>query len=184
MTFDPVSMFIGTKRDFAALRGTGPGPNNTYYPLTTTMDAFVFSRDFFDATQKSEDGILEKGAQELATRFGAGPTQSYANAVAAWKATWPSVWDAMAKSQDPFWNNQMFWEQGIRYAIARSALGSVPGHWDMLVDSVAESAADLVDKVKAVLPRVDWWKWGAYGLGGYLVFQALSTRAKSLGAGK
>jgi len=184
MTFDPVRMFVETKQDFAALRGTGQGPGSGYYPLTTTMEAFVFSRDFFDATQKSEDGALEKGAQELARRFGAGPTSSYSDAVAAWKATWPSVWDAATKAQVPYWNNMAFWSAGSKYSIARSAVGSVPGHWDMLVESVAESASDLASKARALLPRVDWWKWGMYGLGGYLAFEALRGRARSVGAGR
>lgn len=184
MTFDPVKQFIDAKRAFAEVRGSALGGGGSgYYPLTTTLDAFTFSRDFFEATQKSEDGAIEKGFQELARSWGAGPTDSYRKAVAAWKATWPSVFEAAGKPAEAYWNNLAFLDAGSKYSIARSAVGSVPGHFSLFVEAVKESALDVLH---AVTPRINWWKWGAYGLAGYFAYQALKGaggRAKKLGAG-
>lgn len=171
MSFDPVKAFIDQKRTYAETRGTGQGGGGTgYYPLTTTMDAFVFSRSFFRETQKTEDGILERGSQALASVFGAGPTRSYENAVKAWKATWPSVIEAMVKPTAPWWDNQRFWAYGSQYSIARSAIGSVPGHWEMLKDSVEEVAKDRFNDIVGL---VDWSKWLGYGLLGYIGYRAI-----------
>jgi hypothetical protein len=180
MTFDPVKAFIDSKKKFAAARGEHVISYSSHYPLTTTLDVFTFSRDFYDANQKSEDGFLEKAAKGLAIIGGAGPTNDYFKATAAWKATWPSAFEAMTKPYEPYWNNQKFWEMGSRFSISRSAVGSVPGHWDMLVESVKESAGDLLKKV---MPRIDWTKWIIYGVGGYVIYTAVTERAKQVGRG-
>lgn len=174
-TFDPVKAFVEQKRAYALVRGTAQGGGGSgYYPLTSTLDCFVFSRDFFRATQKSTDGLLERGSQALASAFGAGPTNSYYNAVAAWKATWPSVLDAATKPHEPYWNNLMFWDTGSKYSIARSALSAVPGHWTMLKEAVGE-------RVDELLSRVDWKSWLAWGLAGWFTFQYLTNKARHRG---
>lgn len=114
-------------------------------------------------------------------------TASYKSALNAWIATWPFKKDPAgwaAKMQQEYPWNEEFWTAGLRFAIARSAAGVVPGDFDLAVESINEAVAELpanlrsaVNSVAAVLPGVpnlsswaEMIKWGSIGGGLFILY--------------
>jgi hypothetical protein len=166
-----VDEFLDYKRKFLNLRGQGGRIATTgkAFPATTWKDVYNFGLYFYNVTQKTGIGVFEQAARELASMFGAGPTNSFANASAAWRESFPfpklvaqhgfvlaaeklpgvmytEVGDA------PYPWNEEFWRLGGAYAIARDALGGIPSHTKFLVESVKEALDELPGNVTGALP--------------------------------
>ena len=116
-------------------------------------------------------------------------TTSYKRARSEWIDTWPWKKDpanwAMKFNQEYPWNEE-FWVAGLKFAIARSAAGEVPGKFDIAMESVREAIDELPATVAEVVKKANplnyvpqlglgtWGeliKWGSIGGGLFLLYQ-------------
>lgn len=171
---DPIAAWTGQKQLWQNTLGYGTytiSGATRYYPLTTTYDVYNFGHKFYNWTQRSEDGLFEKGLQAVAQAFGAPDlVAQYERKVAAWKATWPTGPEAIANPLAIWRMNPQFWETGVAYAIERSAIGTVPSQWQYLKEAVVET---VNDRVKNLLDLFPLKKWALYGLVGFVAYTLL-----------
>jgi hypothetical protein len=116
-------------------------------------------------------------------------TTSYKNAFDAWIKTWPMVKDPSGfalKVNQEYPHNEEFWTTGLRYAIARSAAGVVPGNFELAIEAVNEAVSELPGNVAAVvraanpmnhIPNLglgsigELIKWGSIGGGLFILYK-------------
>ena len=201
MSWDTIKVFIDAKKAYVgmrgAVRGTGLVPVSKAVPRTTWGDVLNFGTTFLSQTRGAQLGsnetleqcidrlsdqpwyltaVEESIARDQCTKH---ITGSYLGARAQWQSWQPmemaggltGALKVVARYDDVYPWNEQFWGYGSRYAIARSAAGSLPGQWYWGVDAVKDALDELPGRVgsaiDAAVPSItlpsfgiDWKKWG------------------------
>jgi hypothetical protein len=220
MSYDPTKVFVDAETKFGNARGwANPAgiimngqrliPPPLKVPQTTWGDVFAFGANFLNYTDPDTSYCKQFAGSKYATcmeRRVRYPNTEFDRAKANWE-TWQPIksmekqfgfYQALAKlveRQDqiyPF--NEQFWGLGRRYAIARSAYGSVQSPFSMAIESLAEAANEApalikkklggaLDSAKRVVSGLDLLfdilKWGSVAAGlGMLYWYVLRPKPK------
>ena len=136
LTFDGVSdhvtLWLELKRAYAELRGADAGPNRKLVPRTTNADVMQ---------------LAERWTEELRKTHGKG---HYDRARTRWQACLDEV-AGNARGKDPdaaYAENPRFWQEHTRrLAVHLESVKGLPSRWDLAVQSVKESFAELPQRI-------------------------------------
>jgi len=128
---DHVTLWVELKRAYGDLRGADVGPNRKLVPRTTNADVLQLAERWTKELRKAKD------------------KRSYSRAKADWQKCLDEV-ARLARGADPgavYAHNQQFWQRyTARLAIHLESVKGLPSRWDLAVESIKESVAELPDR--------------------------------------
>lgn len=202
MTWDPIKVFLEQKHEYSKRRGAAAGTSllrGKPIPFTTWLDVRMFGRKFLAETKghpiDATEGWKNTWATAMAQAYGGeGVSGSFLDSVGNWKASFPHA--RLIMRDGPFagtaeysrifssdrcrnevypWN-EAFWAYGQRFAIARSAIGSLPGNWKMLRDTFVDAFSALLPDIPGFPKMPDFTKMMVYGGIGYVAYLGLKAK--------
>ena len=180
MGYDVISQFVNSKSAYTNMRGGQIGSGKYVlppkgFPHTTWADALLMFSSFIQYTDTGEAADFVH-------------TSDFEQAKKNWYAASPLGkygLSAFAKvgSNEIYPHNEEFWGLGLRYAIARSAAGTVRTRLEIVKESIGEAVKELPetlqDAVVTALPVLsvpnltlvgDLLKWSSIGGGLFMLY--------------